>query len=516
MKKFISVLLSAICLVAVFGNGCSKESGATVKLNIANLYLQSFEDEYAEYIEDKFNVEISAKQYSWADWDSQVTSAINGNNMPDVFHWNLEANTFPSFQRWVKGGSLKALPDLSKYPNLKKCVDACTGIEKMKIDGKLYGIPLVKNPNDLSINFNEFTYIYRKDWVKKLVEIDSDKYSRLLKDDDVYTFSEFEELLYAFKEHASELGGSKTIPLADVEWAYPSVLSYYVKALGSYVYDGEAKKYVWNYTTDEYTEGLNKAKQYVSDEIYWQDQYSAKGNGALTKFKSGVVGCYYENVVLTNYESIRKDFKKNNPTVDVDDACALMHLKRNDGKVVYEGGYNWYSVTLFSADASDEQVEKMLEIMDWLLSEGGTKFATYGIKDVDYTEKEDGTIELLWSKKGDGEYANKKIDAQYLRYTASIGYDIVENSPLVSQASKDAYKKWNTKAKEFVANGEAYVMPLYLDMSWQTTENKVNYAGLRNEAVAAVVEYTFNKGGWDEFNNKSKVKYEAVLKEING
>lgn len=516
MKKIIAILLVSVSLFFVVScKNKDNNPNGIIKLNVANLYLQNIEDGYAEYIENKFNVMFSGKQYSWADWDSQVTSAINGNNMPDVFHWNLEANTFPTLKRWVKGGSVKALPDLTPYPNLKTVVDACTAINEMKIDGKLYGLPLIKNPEDLDLNFNEFTYIYRKDWVKKLVQINPEKYSHLLKEDDVFTYSEFEELLYAFKEN-DMAGNNKTIPLADVEWSYPSINNYFVKANYTYVYDENQNKYVWNYNTAEFNKGLNKVKEYVADGIYWQDQYSAKEGGALTKFKSGVVGCYYENVILSNYDTIRKDFKVNNPTVNVDDGCALMHLKRDDGKFVYEGGYNWYSITLFSADTSDEKMHKMLEIMDWLLSEEGTKFATYGTKDVDYSENSDGTIELHWSKKTNGEYATKKIGARYLRYTVSIGYDVAENDPLINEKSKEVYKKWNSEVRKFIADGEAYVMPLYLEMNWKTSPNKDAYAGLKNDARAAIVEYTFGKGDWNEFNNRSKDKYEAVLKEING
>ena len=516
MKKIITILLAVVSLLCfVSCKDGNADDGGTVKLNVANLYMQNIDDEYTEYIEDKFNVSLSGKQYSWADWDSQVTSAINGNNMPDVFHWNLDYNTFPTLKRWVKGGSLKALPDLSAYPNIKRCVEACTAVENMKINGKLYGIPLIKNPQDTGLNFNEFTYIYRKDWVKKLVQIDSARYSHLLKDDNVFTYDEFEEMLYAFKEN-DLAGNNKTVALADVEWSYPSVANYFIDAPYSYVYDDAQNKYVWNYTTQKFTDGLNKAKKYVTDGVYWQDQYSSKEGGALTKFKSGVVGCYFENVILTNYDSIRKEFKANNPTADVDDACSLMHLKRADGKFVYEGGYNWYSVTLFSADTSDVKMKKMLEIMDWLLGEEGTKLATYGLKDVDYTENDDGTINLLWTKKTNGEYAKKKIGAQYLRYTASIGYDIAQNNPLIGDKTKEAYNKWNGDVRKFIEDGDAYVMPLYLDMNWKTSKNKDNYAGLRNEAKSAMVEYTFGKGGWDEFNKQSKEKYESVLSEING
>jgi len=409
---------------------------------------------------------------------------------------------------------LKEIPDLSAYPNVERLVNSVDGLDKMKIDGKLYALPLVKNPSDPEIAYSEFTYIYRKDWARRLATDNPALYGHLYKEDDIYTYSEFLELLYAFKEN-DMAGNNKTIPLADVEWSFPSVLNYYKKAPFNYVLNDANDAFVWNHTTTQMTAGVNAAKTLAEDGIYWADQYSAKEGSALTKFKSGVVGAYFENITLSNYSSIRKEFKANNPNIDVNEGTALMHLKRDDGKFVYEGAYNWWSVTMFSSTISDEAMHKTLEILDWLYSEEGTMFATYGFIDRDYTIAENGDITVLWEKKTNGDYATKKIGARYLRYIMSLNNDILFDDPTLDKRTRDAYVNWTTQVNENITNGQVYIMPLYEDMNWLSATNKNLYASLDKEAQAAMISYIFGKGGWNEFNQTAQSKYVEVLREIN-
>lgn len=524
MKKGFRAVVAAVlacCTVATagFAVGCKKpgeyDKYGNVILEIANLYMTDLGDAYTDYVQDKFGVSISPKGYSWTDWDSQVTSAVNGDNMPHVFHWNLEADTFPTLERWARGGSLRALPDdLSAYPNVARLVSEATAIEQMKIGGKLYCLPLVRNPQDTDTVYSEFTYVYRKDWAKRLAAKNPTKYGDLYKADDVYTYAEFERLLNAFKDE-DMAGNGKTVPLADVEWSFPSVANYFKDAPHAYVLNAQTGKYEWNFATPAFTAGLEKAKKYVEDGIYWADQYAAKEGDAMTRYKSGVVGCYFDNCTLTNYSELRKSFAAANPSVDLDEGTALMRLKRDDGKFVYEEANNWWSATLFSADITDAQLNKFLEIMNWLLSDEGTMFSTYGFEDSDYAVKDDGSIELFWSKKTNGAYAPKVIGARYLRFAASLGYDVIARDPLIDDATKAAHTAWEADIdKQFAANS-VKLLPLYPEMNWLSLPNKNANAGLFNEAQAAMTRYAFGDGGWDTFNQNNASKYTAVVDEVN-
>ena len=55
-----------------------------------------------------------------------------------------------------------------------------------------------------------------------------------------------------------------------------------------------------------------------------------------------------------------------------------MKVKGEDGKFHLEGSENWFSMTFFNYDISDTKMEKILDIMNYLLDEEGTKLAIYG------------------------------------------------------------------------------------------------------------------------------------------
>jgi hypothetical protein len=76
----------------------------------------------------------------------------------------------------------------------------------------------------------------------------------------------------------------------------------------------------------------------------------------------------------------------------VDDAAAIMKVKGPDGKFALEGTDNWFSMSLFNYDISDTKMKKILDLLDYLLGDEGTKLAVYGKAGYDYTEDADGAL----------------------------------------------------------------------------------------------------------------------------
>ena len=69
-----------------------------------------------------------------------------------------------------------------------------------------------------------------------------------------------------------------------------------------------------------------------------------------------------------------------------------MRVKDKDGNFRLEGTENWFSMTFFNNDISDSKMERILDILDYLLGEEGTRLAIYGKTDVDYFIDENGDI----------------------------------------------------------------------------------------------------------------------------
>lgn len=524
-KSTIAILLMLVLVASVFSFvACDQQDdeydeNGNLKISIRNLYFDSWSggDAYLEQIEEDFGVSLKLSSYSWQDWDSQVTGAINGNNMSDVFQYDLDSYNYAStYLEWVEGEVLKPLPeDMSKWPNLQKVINSISSIEHLKIDGKLYCLPIIKNPVDTEDAYSPFTYVYRRDWAKEL---------GVYQENDIYTWEQFETLLNAF--YTAKCQSGDFYALVDVEWGFPSVTNFYKTAPHCFAVDSNGN-YVNNYTTAEYQQGLAKAKEYIANNIYGYDQYNAKAGDPAERYYAGRVGVFYENLSLSNYTTLRKKLAANpayNTLEKLDDATAIMKVMSPDGMYCLEGNENWFSATMFNADISDEKMEKVLDILEWTLSEEGTMMATYGFEDYDYIKNADGTVTLTeagWEKDPTtGKYIEKLNGAKFLRYLVTLGYDINANDPLVDKHALQIINDWYAFMDEQNAAGKLRILEEDPAVKWLSTPKKDDNSGqLLSGANTLVVQYTYGKSSLttiDAYLNAFNTKaWNETLAEIN-
>lgn len=522
MKKVLVIIivicLLSGCIAGFAGCGNSRKEGV---ITIRNLYFENWSAEQGDsvttYLEDKFGVKFETSTYSFENWSNQVNGDVMGNQLPDVFQANVTSyNLNTTYTYWAEGLNVKPLPDdLSNWPNLKKMIDNTRDIEYLKYNGKLYGIPIARNvKSGAEASFAPFTYMYRRDVAKKL---------GVYKADDIYTWEEFEALLAAFKTEFKKNSG---YALGDAEWGYPSILNYYKTA--PHCFANENGQIVNNYYTAEYQTGLEKAKNYVDSQWYYTGQLQAAGKQNLVKkeYTSKKLGVFYENLSMSNYLQIRDEFTKNGVAAsDLDDYTAIMKVMGPDGKYALEGQEDWFSMTFFNYDISDTKMEKILDIMDWLLGEEGTRMALYGIEGVDYERNGDQITLLdsdLWAKNNKGEYIDSPNGARYLRYMVTLGHDIIADDPLIKQSKSksDAYRiltEWENFMKAQQNANKLKVLFEDSRVKWMQTKNKLEYAGkLLDGANTMVLNYTFDKKSFNDYKTQmTNDQWKSVLNEIN-
>ena len=499
------------------------ESGRLI-LNLKNVYFDQWqgEDMYTDIINEKFNVKINASNYAYEDWDTMVNTAINGNNLTDTIQFNLKAYNFGStYESWVDFGMLKALPDdMSKWPNLKRMLDNISNVDALKIDGKLYGIPIANDINNPQKDFSNFTYVYRRDWAKKIDEMYPDR-EPVYREGDVYTWDEFNRLCDALNTNIKTLSGmNQASVLVDEEWAFPSVTNFYKDAPHCYAKDDSGKA-IANFSGEKYLAGLDVAKDFVSEKkIYSQDQYNFAANKANQLYLGGQAAILYDNYSLANYIKLRKLFKASQKYVDLDDGTAFLKIKGPDGKFALEGTENWFSMTMFNADISDKKQEKILDILDYLLTEEGTRLAIYGKEGYDYSIVDGKVVlsEMGWEKDSmTGQYAAKTNGAKYLRYMATLGNDTKSFDPFTDQDAYQLLTAWQEEMKTAKAAGNLRVVKEPADISWMSTPTKNDKTeGLLNDANTAVLKYCFNKISLDDYKKSfDSNNWKKVLSEIN-
>ena len=524
-----TALMSLSALTGCGGNSAADkyDKNNRLILNLKNVYFDQWtgEDMYTDIINEKFGVSIKASNYAYEDWDTMVNTAINGNNLTDTIQFNLKAYNFGStYEEWVNFGMLKALPDdMSKWPNLKAMLDNISDIDALKIDGKLYGIPVANDIKNPQKDFSNFTYVYRRDWAKQIDELNKDKagYQPVYREGDVYTWDEFTRLCDAFNTNFKTLSGmSQGSVLVDEEWAFPSVTNFYKDAPHCYAKDADGKA-IANFAGEKYLSGLEVAKDFVSTKkIYSQDQYNFAPNKANQLYLGGQAAILYDNYSLANYIKLRKLFKASQKQVDLDDGTAFLKIKGPDGKFALEGTENWFSMTMFNADISNKKQEKILDILNYLLSEEGTRLAIYGKEGYDYTIVNGEVVlsEIGWEKDAmTGQYANKTNGAKYLRYMATLGNDTKAYDPFTEKDAYDLLNAWQEEMKTAKAAGNLRVVKEPADVSWMSTPEKNDKTeGLLNDANTAVLKYCFNKISLDDYKKSFESNnWKKVLQEIN-
>lgn len=530
MKKAAFFLATFLALSSI--TACNRgNSGADeyddkgyLYLNIKNVWFENWkgEDKYTEYLNDLFKVHVVPSNYEYDGWDGEVNTAMNGNNLTDAIHFNLKAYNFgTTYEKWVNNLMLKPLPsDMSKWENIQGLLNKITNLDALKIDGKLYGIPIINDLDRPNKDFSNFTYVYRRD---RILEIDAENlknnlnYKPVYKEGDVYTWEEFQRLCAAFKANKTD---NQTAVLVDEQWGFPSITNFYKNVPHCYDKDNNGKA-INAFTSEAYTTGLEASKQFVDDLYYSQDQFNFADNKAKEEYCGGKADIFYDNFSLSNYISFRQKFKKNNKNVDLNDGTALLKIKGPDGKFSLEGTENWFSMTMFNADISDKKLEKMLDMIDYLLSEEGTRLAIYGIEGYDYSIV-DGEVVLSdigWEKTSDGTYGPKINGAKYLRYMASLGNETKSYDPFTEMEAYTILNNWSLEMEAAKNNGELRVFKEPADIDWMSTPTKNDKTeGLLADANVLASKYCFSKFDSIDAYKAEFAKdrnWERVLNEIN-
>lgn len=511
-KLLLTLCLSALLIPLFLLTSCDPNTkkdeydGDKLIVSLRNLYFDSWSggDNYTDFIEDKFSLKLEMSNYSWADWTTQVNGAINGNNVEDVFHFNLDNYNFAStYEYWVEGEIIKALPeDLSKWPHILSLLNNTSNIDALKINDKLYGIPIAKNINSPETTFAPFTYVYRRDWAKDL---------GVYQENDLYTWQQFNALLHAFNVRFKQ-EGNLVAAIGDVEWGFPSITNFYKSSPHCFTKDSN-NKVISNFHSPQYIEGLNKSKEFVTNQFYYQNQYSSKDGEMNKRYAAQKLGVLYENLSYANYNKLRTDYIRNYPNVDVDDATAILKVQGPDGKFALEGAENWFSMTFFDAEISDHKQEKVLDLIDWLLSEEGTRFAMYGIEGYDYDLINDEPV-----IKDVDEYKTKMNGAKFLRYMATLGYDTLHYDPLVNIDSLNLLNDWTNEMTEALENNELRIFAESPEVRWLSSPLKNQHSGrMLSNANAYVTQYAFNNlTTIDAYFDKLNIDpWENVINEIN-
>lgn len=369
------------------GGESGSGSGEPTEISIAVWNAdQSFAgDEVLDAIEEKLNIKITPVNVTWDDYQQKIQLWASSGTLPDVFVGDFRKTA--TYAQWADQGVIRALPeDLSAYPNLETYLSGTAG-EEAKLDGTLYCIPRQTYSEQPYTSLDRMI-VYRWDLAQK---------AGVTKEPE--TWEEFQEMILAILEADPEGTGITGVTASDktllggMIMPYGSGLACEQGSAFKWV-ESEDGSYVPAYFTDDVLYGFQLARDMYESGVIEKDIALTTGTAAQDKFLQGksaaiaisggygniysTVGQYWSEVHGTEYTDAVKAF-----------AMAPDH-KGNAAWPIID--YAW-SESYINSNVDDAKLDKILELYDYLLSDEGAFFGTYGPEGDLYT-MEDGKVKM--------------------------------------------------------------------------------------------------------------------------
>lgn len=340
-------------------------------------------DEIYEYTCDRFNCDIEHLPISWSNWDEQVRLWVSSGDMPDMvmYAFGSTGSYYAEYLSWVNQGLLKAFPDnwKEKYPNMARAI-AATGMEDaLTVDGKIY---LQLHPQTLNFYpwdtyLNQNSFIYRKDWAKKL---------GMDFTDGSITLDEMAEFVKGCKENDFD-GNGNVIPVTSSAGNMTSMLMELVSPGWNTFYKKDGS-YVWGPAQPETLEGILQFKKYYDNGTLDPDFYLDTGSENYSIFAAGNCVGLLGPGGMNNYTGRASMFSAQNPGMDVHECIGTAAICNNsDGKPVQCLGPNFWGGNFFSPSIDDAVLERCMAILDWMSTEEGQIVGTVGLEGVHWKEE---------------------------------------------------------------------------------------------------------------------------------
>lgn len=468
-----------------------------------------------EWLKQKFNVDFEFIPVTWDDYAVEKPRLwMASDQMPDLMMVDIAGPRYPMFMQWVKSDMLMPYPEFGdKYPNLQKVWDGFTNGKKFEVDGKVYAWPAYMD----TAKYNFLTpnaYLYRKDWadsvgLRKSANADLDE----------YTWDEWQALVKAVTE--KDPGGNGqggTIGIMAKDWIFPRFVG-----TQSYSPDflrftrGTDGKWAWGAALPETWDLVQATKKLYDDGLVWKDQIIVKAEDPNNFMVAGKLFAQSTGgVTVGGVQEIVDAWQKANPGKDPSQAFGLAVVKSPDGAVHTEQASDHWTETLMNPKLTDAQRDRWLAILDWLVSDEGYNFRTYGIPGQDWDYKDDGTVEVKWPKDENGNYVSPLYDSG--------------RWPLLSRAGNtDAFALENPSYPEWERNSvkavyermmqpDVKVTPIDVDVTYFTAPNFDKVGVMERETYQEIAKVMVSKNPkeeWDKYVKEGMKKVQPVLDELN-
>ena len=489
MKKTILAILLATLMIGSVLTGCGEKQQTASddeRVTISVAYPKADEtwtqDDYYKYITDKVNIDIEFQALSSDSAAEKARIMISSGSMTDIVY--TSSFMLDEYASYAKQGLVKGLPDdwKEKYPNLGFALEMTGVLDSLEDagDGSVYALlrPMdhytnyidefraaYKEGKDLRELMSEQKYLYidrygfayRKDWAEKLG----------IKTQPIMEYDDFIDMVLKFKE--ADLGGvgaDNTVGIAVDHTEAPNI---FVTAFNSsYKYfnkDGK-DKYVCGLLEDSTTEGVKAYVEAYRSGVLSPGFYTQKTQNLNSLFCSQRSGVIFPRAEVSGLRALNTEFEKANPGLKASECIDVCWIKSPDGKIHGREASNYWGVYYLNPDMSDEKLDRIMALADYISSEEGGPQIRLGLEGVDYKKEngkyvnirpkdENGSIESLDKKYPSNEFFRLFLNPLYMNeVTETDPYARERMDTLVEEKLKNdiAVLSWDAERDAYVAD----------------------------------------------------------------
>ena len=371
-KKLLATVLCLSLIAALAVCGVAEEAPIEISIAVWGAD-QAFSgsDEILEKIESELNIKIVSQNVTWDDYTQKVQLWASSDSLPDVFIGDIR--TTGTYSQWADQGVIHAIPeDLSAYPTLEAYLQGQAALDA-QIDGVLYCLPRQTYPSQEWTTADRFI-VYRWDLAQK---------AGITKEPETWDeFAEMIEAIIAADPDGAGVGGMTTTD----KGLLVGMFMPYASSIDVMVADGLGFKWVDDngtykpaYFVKDTKAAFQLARDLYTAGVIESDIALANNNAANDKFLQGKsAAILVAGTVGATYETIGRYWEEVHGTEYLDDIRVIGAMPNVDGELAYPmWGYAW-SESYISAKVSDEKLDKILKLWDYLLTDEGGFLTTYG------------------------------------------------------------------------------------------------------------------------------------------
>lgn len=409
-----------------------------MEISIALWDFEKFDDALAEIVKEKLNITIKTVPFTWDNYLEQTKLFAAANDMPDCIA-SYTTEDASRFYSWIDQGIIRDIPEemINKYPNVKKIVENNEVVNFVKdIKGGYYFIPRPESQSGLYTSNVQYLY-YRKDWLEN---VGIDKVPE--------TIDEFYNMLKAFKEKDPDKNG-KDDTYGYTYYGVPRLFSIWGIIPESWV--EEDGKWIPGYISKKNIEPLKFLQKLYHEELL--DSEFAKNGYVQTqqKFFTGSFGVMQRNADTQWIYRIVQEFSEVNP--DIKDPLSVIGilppLKLDDNsQPLWQQNFQ-NGGTEISSHVSDEKLDRILELDNYLLSPEFKELFRFGIEGETYRKEGDKYILLDDPETGKPFDLNVVYPSRRIYCFSDWDWDFGEepSHPYITddirQLSREAREKYN-------------------------------------------------------------------------